>query len=150
MPFGPDKHSHLVLTQRLALLSILVPEYDDGLAFFVGKLGWKLHEDTELGHGKRWVRVAPLGAETQFLIAKAVGPQRDFIGKQGGGRVWLFLQTDDFAKDYAQMKEVGVTFEEAPRHEPYGTVAMFQDPFGNRWDLIQFTKPLTSALEPEN
>lgn len=85
------------------------------------------------------MRVAPKGAQTGFLLAKAVGQaQVDAIGNQGGGRVWLFLQTDDFDRDYDRLRATGVTFEEAPRDEPYGTVAVFGDPFGNRWDLIQF------------
>ncbi len=124
---------------HLALLAILVPEYDEGIAFFTQSLGFDLLEDTDMGGGKRWVRVAPPGAQTQFLLARAVGDQRSAIGQQGGGRVWLFLQTDDFARDHAAFLARGVTFEEEPRHEPYGTVAVFRDPFGNRWDLIQFT-----------
>ncbi|WP_375342409.1 VOC family protein [Yoonia maricola] len=124
---------------KLALLSILVPDYDAGIAFFVDQLGFDLLEDTDLGGSKRWVRVAPAGAETGFLLAKAVGAEQTAtIGNQGGGRVWLFLQTDDFARDHAAMRAKGVTFEEAPRHEPYGQVAVFRDPFGNRWDLIEF------------
>lgn len=127
------------MSQHLAMLAILVPDYDTGLEFFVGQLGFELLEDTELTSEKRWVRVAPTGAQTQFLLAQAVGDQRDAIGQQGGGRVWLFLQTDDFHRDYQIYKDAGIHFEEAPRSEPYGTVAVFQDPFGNRWDLIQFS-----------
>ena len=130
------------MTQHLALLSILVPTYADGIAFFVDTLGFDLREDSDLGDGKRWVRAAPRGAQTAFLLAEAKGDQRAFIGKQGGGRVWLFLQTDDFVRDHARFAANGVTFEEDPRHEPYGTVAVFRDPFGNRWDLIEFRKPL--------
>ena len=127
------------MTRHLALLSILVPDYDAGIAFFVGQMGFSLIEDTDLGDGKRWVRVGPEGAQTAFLLARAVGAdQTEAIGQQGGGRVWLFLQTDDFARDHAAMVANGVTFEESPRHEPYGQVAVFRDPFGNRWDLIQF------------
>jgi catechol 2,3-dioxygenase-like lactoylglutathione lyase family enzyme len=125
--------------QRLSTLSILVPEYDAGIAFFVGQLGFNLIEDTDQGH-KRWVKVAPKGAETAFLIAKATTPEQiAAIGNQGGGRVWLILETDNFARDHAAYVAAGVTFEEAPRHEPYGTVAVFADPFGNRWDLIEFS-----------
>ena len=124
---------------RLALLSVLVPDYDAGIAFFVGVLGFDLLEDTALGDGKRWVRVAPTGGGTAFLLAKAVGDQRAHIGRQGGGRVWLFLETDDFARDHAALTARGLAFQEAPRHEPYGTVAVFADPFGNRWDLIAFS-----------
>jgi catechol 2,3-dioxygenase-like lactoylglutathione lyase family enzyme len=129
------------VTQNLALLSILVPDYDAGIAFFVGQMGFDLLEDTDLGGGKRWVRVAPTGAETAFLLAKAVGEQQiAAIGNQGGGRVWLFLQTDDFGRDYTAMRANGVTFDEAPRDEHYGQVAVFSDPFGNRWDLIAFKR----------
>ncbi len=124
--------------QRLALLSILVPDYDEGIAFFVGQMGFELIEDTNLGDGKRWVRVAPTGAETKFLLAKAEGDQAAAVGNQGGGRVWLFLETNDFERDHRRMTSNGVSFEEPPRHEPYGIVAVFRDPFGNRWDLIQF------------
>jgi len=120
----------------LSALAILVPSYEAGIAFFVGQLGFDLLEDTDMGGGKRWVRVAPAGAQTAFLLARAVGEQAAFIGQQGGGRVWLFLETDNFARDHAAMTDKGVTFEEAPRHESYGTVAVFRDPFGNRWDLI--------------
>ncbi|MGP6088065.1 VOC family protein [Antarctobacter jejuensis] len=129
------------MSLHLALLSILVPTYEAGLDFFVGQMGFDLLEDTDLGGGKRWVRVAPTGAQTAFLLAEAKGEQAAFIGKQGGGRVWLFLQTDDFARDHARLSAAGVSFEEPPRHEPYGTVAVFCDPFGNRWDLIEFARP---------
>jgi catechol 2,3-dioxygenase-like lactoylglutathione lyase family enzyme len=125
--------------QRLSTLSILVPDYDAGIAFFVGQLGFNLIEDTDQGH-KRWVKVAPKGAETAFLIAKATTPEQfAAIGNQGGGRVWLILETDNFTRDHAAYVAAGVAFEEAPRHEPYGTVAVFADPFGNRWDLIEFS-----------
>lgn len=127
--------------QRLAMVSLLVPDYDDGIAFFVGQMGFELLEDTDLGGGKRWVRVAPTGAQTAFLLARAVGPQQTAaIGNQGGGRVWLFLETDDFVADHARLQSAGISFEESPRHEPYGVVAVFNDPFGNRWDLIQFAR----------
>lgn len=125
---------------KLSALAILVPDYDAGIAFFVGILGFDLLEDTDMGGGKRWVRVAPKGAQTAFLLARAVGDQAAFIGQQGGGRVWLFLETDDFARDHAAMRHKGVTFEEAPRHETYGIVAVFRDPWGNRWDLIEFAR----------
>ncbi len=127
------------MSRRLSLLAILVPDYAAGITFFVDQLGFALLEDTDQGGGKRWVRVAPAGAETEFLLAKAVGPtQNAAIGNQGGGRVWLFLETDDFARDHAAMTAKGIHFEEAPRQEVYGTVAVFRDPFGNRWDLIQY------------
>ncbi|QDY68693.1 VOC family protein [Qingshengfaniella alkalisoli] len=126
--------------RHLAMVAILVPDYDAGIDFFVGQLGFDLLEDTDLGDGKRWVRVAPEGAQTQFLLARAIGDQRDSIGRQGGGRVWLFLETDDFDRDHRAMLAAGITFEEAPRSAPYGKVAVFNDPFGNRWDLIEFSR----------
>ena len=127
--------------QRLAMISLLVPDYEAGLACYVGKMGFDLREDTDLGDDKRWVRVAPKGAETAFLLARAVGEvQQAAIGNQGGGRVWLFLETDNFSRDHEALLTNGITFEEAPRHEPYGTVAVFRDDFGNRWDLIQFAE----------
>ena len=109
------------------------------MRFFVGQLGFELLEDTDQGH-KRWVKVAPTGAETAFLIAKATTPEQiAAIGNQGGGRVWLILETSDFDRDHAAYLAAGITFEEDPRDEPYGKVAVFNDPFGNRWDLIEFT-----------
>ncbi|SFR35782.1 Catechol 2,3-dioxygenase [Yoonia tamlensis] len=131
------------MSQHLALLSLLVPDYDAGIAFYVGKMGFDLLENTDMGDAKRWVRVAPKGAQTAFLLARAVGEEQiAAIGNQGGGRVWLFLQTDDFNRDHAVMLANGVQFEEQPRDEPYGRVAVFCDPFGNRWDLIQFSPKL--------
>lgn len=126
------------MTQIIAIFTIVVPDYDDGIAFYVGKLGFDLLEDTPRGPGKRWVRVAPAGAETAILLAQADGPAQDAaIGNQTGDRVGFFLLTDDFARDYAAMKAAGVVFNETPRHEPYGSVVVFQDPWGNLWDLIQ-------------
>ena len=121
---------------KLAHLSLLVPDYDEGLAWFIRSLGWAVVADEDQGGGKRWVVVAPPGAGTSIVLARAVGDQTGTIGRQGGGRVWLFLQTCDFAADHARLSAAGVRFEEAPRHEPYGTVAVFADPWGNRWDLI--------------
>jgi catechol 2,3-dioxygenase-like lactoylglutathione lyase family enzyme len=124
---------------RLSALSVLVPDYDAGIAFFCGILGFDLVEDIDQGGDKRWVRVQPNGAQTGFILARAVGTdQIAAIGQQGGGRVWLFLETDDFDRDYADLQAKGVSFEQSPRDEPYGRVAVFADPFGNRWDLIQF------------
>lgn len=125
----------------LGLIAILVPSYEAGLTFFVGQLGFDLIEDSDFGDGKRWVRVAPPGAKTQFLLARAMEDQRALIGQQGGGRVWLFLHTDDFARDHAAMRAAGVKFDEEPRHEAFGIVAVFTDPFGNRWDLIEPATP---------
>jgi catechol 2,3-dioxygenase-like lactoylglutathione lyase family enzyme len=114
----------------------VVPDYDTAIAFYVGVLGFRLIEDIAQGH-KRWVTVEPPGGGSRLVLARAEGPdQRAAIGNQAGGRVFLFLTTDDFARDHAAMTLAGVRFEESPRHEPYGTVAVWRDPFGNRWDLI--------------
>jgi catechol 2,3-dioxygenase-like lactoylglutathione lyase family enzyme len=121
---------------RISALALVVPDYDQAIAFYVGKLGFRLTEDIDQGR-KRWVTVEPPGGGARLVLARAEGPaQRKTIGNQAGGRVFLFLQTDDFARDHAAMLTAGVIFEEAPRHEPYGTVAVWRDPFGNRWDLI--------------
>lgn len=127
------------MKQIISAVALLVPDYDDGLAFYVGVLGFDLIEDTELAPGKRWVLVAPKGSsETRLLLAKADGSdQEQAIGNQTGGRVFLFLKTDDFDRDFAAMSAQGVTFLEDPRCELYGKVVVFQDPFGNKWDLIQ-------------
>lgn len=122
---------------QLASVSFIVPDYDSGIAFFCETLGFDLVSDIEQGH-KRWVEVRAPRAATSVVIARADGPeQQAMIGNQGGGRVWLFLETDDFARDHARLTRHGIVFEETPRVEPYGTVAVFADPFGNRWDLIQ-------------
>ncbi|MEM1147593.1 MAG: VOC family protein [Pseudomonadota bacterium] len=119
-------------------VTLVVSDYDTAIIFYTQKLGFSLLEDTPLDAGKRWVRVAPPGAQTALLLAKADGAaQTAVIGQQTGGRVGFFLQTDDFARDHGAMQAKGVTFREAPRSEPYGTVAVFQDPFGNLWDLIE-------------
>ena len=124
---------------RIALFSLLVPDYDDALAFFL-RIGFECREDTDLGNGKRWVRIAPCDGETEILLARAVGDRQGAaIGEQGGGRVWLFLETKNLEADYRQMRAVGVQFESSPRDEPYGRVAVWSDPWGNRWDLIEFT-----------
>lgn len=124
----------------LASFALLVPDYDAAIAFFVKGMGFDLLEDrpqpSPSNPGKRWVRVGSAGS-VSILLAQAVGAQVDQIGKQGGGRVWLFLHTDDFDRDQARLVAEGARFEEEPRHEPYGTVAVFCDPWGNRWDLIQ-------------
>ncbi|MGA0607421.1 VOC family protein [Phenylobacterium sp. VNQ135] len=122
---------------HLAQLSYLVRDYDEAIAFFVGKLGFELVEDTDMGGGKRWVVVRPAGGQTGLLLAKATGDQADMVGKQAGGRVFLFLETDDFDRDHRRMIAAGVRFREAPRREPYGTVAVFEDLYGMGWDLIQ-------------
>lgn len=124
------------MSARISAVALVVPDYDAGIAFYVGKLGFRLVEDIDQGR-KRWVTVEPSGGGTRLVLATAEGAeQRAAIGNQAGGRVFLFLQTDDFARDHAAMLAAEVEFEEAPRHEPYGSVAVWRDPFGNRWDLI--------------
>ncbi|HXO99730.1 MAG TPA: VOC family protein [Luteibacter sp.] len=123
----------------LGAVTFLVHDYDEAIAFFVDALGFDLTEDTEQADGKRWVTVAPRGSNgTRLLLGRAVtDEQRAQVGKQGGGRVFLFLQTDDFVADHARMLAHGVRFREEPRYEPYGTVVVFEDLYGNGWDLIQ-------------
>ena len=126
------------MPQRLNLTALLVDDYDIALSFFAEKLGFEVREDTQLDDRKRWVVVAPQGAANGLLLARAVGErQRKAIGDQSGGRVFLFLETDDFARDHLAYTQRGVRFGEAPRHEPYGVVAVFEDLYGNRWDLIE-------------
>lgn len=127
------------MNQKIATLSLLVDDYDEAIAFYCDKLGFALHADQPLGEGKRWVLVAPPGSlGAQLLLARADGAsQRAAIGNQAGGRVALFLETDDFARDHAAMTQKGVNFLEAPRHEAYGSVAVFEDLYGNKWDLIE-------------
>ncbi|MET0273286.1 MAG: VOC family protein [Phenylobacterium sp.] len=125
------------MSQRLTLTALLVRDYDEALDFYVGKAGFDLVEDTDQGGGKRWVVVRPPGSDAGLLLARATGEQAARIGDQAGGRVFLFLQTDDFDADHARMSAAGVRFLEEPRREPYGTVAVFEDLYGTRWDLIQ-------------
>ena len=127
------------MKQTIARVALVVPDYDAAIGFYCGKLGFDLLEDTDLGDGKRWILVRPRGAtETALLIAKADGEaQKAAIGNQAGGRVGFFLFTDDFDRDHRAMREAGVRFLEEPRRETYGTVAVFADPFGNNWDLLQ-------------
>ncbi len=126
------------IRQRLSLLALLVRDYDEAIAFYVGQLGFELREDTRLSPEKRWVVVGPKGGETSLLLAKAVGePQVVAVGAQGGGRVFLFLETDDFDRDHARYVAAGVRFREQPRTEAYGKVAVFEDIYGNPWDLIE-------------
>jgi len=119
-------------------VALIVRDYDEAIRFFTQALGFTLVEDTAQDHGKRWVRVAPPGAAgTELLLARAATPsQQDAVGNQAGGRVFLFLRTADFQRDYARMKSQGVRFTEEPRHEEYGTVVVFLDLYGNKWDLI--------------
>ena len=122
---------------RLGLVTYVAREYDEAIGFFVGKLGFTLVEDTDMGGGKRWV-VVSAGEGASLLIARADGEQQEAsIGNQTGGRVGFFLQTDNFDRDFAEWTARGVVFREQPRHEVYGTVAVFEDVYGNAWDLIQ-------------
>lgn len=126
------------MPKRIAQFSLLVPDYDAAIAFFTA-IGFALVEDTDLGGDKRWVRIALPGAGTEVLLARAVGDRQvAAIGEQGGGRVWLFLETDDFDYDLKRLEAAGAVIEGVPRDEPYGRVVVWQDPFGNRWDLIQY------------
>jgi catechol 2,3-dioxygenase-like lactoylglutathione lyase family enzyme len=120
----------------IAAISLIVPDYDAAIAFYCGVLGFRLTEDVDQGR-KRWVTVEPPGGGARLVLARAgTEVERAAIGAQGAGRVWLFLRTDDFDRDHAAMLHAGVLFEEAPRSETYGRVAVWRDPFGNRWDLL--------------
>lgn len=127
------------MPQTLARVALLVREYDEALDWFTGVLGFTCLEDSPREAGKRWVVVAPPGAkEAALLLARAATEaQAAHVGRQGGGRVWLFLHTDDFNRDYAALRGRGVEFLEVPRVEPYGTVVVFEDLYGNKWDLIE-------------
>ncbi|NRA99025.1 MAG: VOC family protein [Rhodobacteraceae bacterium] len=127
------------MKQFLSAVALVVPDYDAGIAFYVDTLGFTLIDDIQMSPTKRWVTIAPPGStETRLLLARADGPlQEAAIGSQTGGRVAFILTTDDFVRDHAVMQARGVQFEEDPRHEPYGIVAVWQDPFGNRWDLLE-------------
>jgi catechol 2,3-dioxygenase-like lactoylglutathione lyase family enzyme len=124
------------MMQTIASVTLVVRDYDEALGFFTGSLGFKVIADTPLGEGKRWILVAPANPHgASLLLAQAsTSEQASRIGNQTGGRVFLFLHTDDFWRDYRQMKALGIKFREAPRDEPYGTVAVFEDLYGNQWD----------------
>jgi catechol 2,3-dioxygenase-like lactoylglutathione lyase family enzyme len=138
-PDESGRTSEITLTHSLAHVTLLVRDYDEAIAFFTHALAFRLIEDTPLGEGKRWVLVAPQGSvATSLLLARASTPEEESqIGHQAGGRVFLFLYTDDFGRDYKAMRNRGVTFAEAPRMEAYGTVAVFKDLYGNKWDLLE-------------
>lgn len=124
--------------RRVATVALVVADYHEAIRWYVDRAGFTLTSDVDLGGGKRWVTVEPAGGGARLLLAKADGAkQTASIGNQTGGRVAFFLETDDFARDHAAMLARGVEFREAPRHEPYGTVAVFADLYGNLWDLIQ-------------
>lgn len=122
----------------VARISLAVHDYEEAIAFFTGALGFEVVEDEPRGRGKRWVVVAPPGSGVGILLAKAVTPEQQArVGDQTGGRVLLFLHTDDFDAAYARMRAAGVRFAEAPRVEPHGKVVIFLDPYGNRFELIE-------------
>jgi len=127
------------MRRRIGLLTLVVKDYDEAIAFYVEKLGFELREDSALSADKRWVVISPANdAQTAILLARAAGLRQErAIGEQSGGRVFLFLETDDFWRDFATFSEKGVHFLESPRVEPYGVVAVFEDLYGNRWDLIE-------------
>lgn len=127
------------MPQRLSLVTLLVRDYDEALEWYRDRAGFELVEDTDRGDGTRWVVIRPPGSDgTNLLLARASSPdQQARVGDPGGGRVMHFLATEDFAADHARMLAAGVHFREEPRHEPYGSVAVFEDLYGNAWDLIQ-------------
>jgi catechol 2,3-dioxygenase-like lactoylglutathione lyase family enzyme len=127
------------MKQAIHALSLLVLDYDEAIAFYTNALRFNLVEDTPLGGGKRWVLVAPPGSSgCRLLLARAKNDEeRGCVGRQAAGRVWLFLHTDDFARDLREMRERGVRFVGEPRREAYGTVIVFEDLYGNRWDLVE-------------
>ena len=127
------------MPQRLSLVTLLVRDYDEALEWYRDRAGFELVEDTDRGDGTRWVVVRPAGSDgTNVLLARAsTTEQQARVGDSGGGRVMHFLATDDFAADHARMVAAGVHFREEPRHESYGSVAVFEDLYGNAWDLIQ-------------
>lgn len=131
------------MTAHVAMIAVLVRDYDEAIAWYRDALGFALLEDDDHGGGKRWVRMAPAGnAQFSLLLARAASPaQSAAIGNQHGGRVGFFLHTDDFARDHARLAAAGAQFEESPRHEAYGTVVVFRDLYGNRWDLIGRSTP---------
>jgi catechol 2,3-dioxygenase-like lactoylglutathione lyase family enzyme len=127
------------MAESLACVTLVVRDYDEAIAFFTDALGFVLLEDSPRENGKRWVVVAPAGdTGGRLLLAEAATAEQErAIGNQTGGRVGFFLHTDDFAKAHQTMSAKGVRFLEEPRHEPYGTVAVFEDLYGNRWDLLE-------------
>jgi|SRR5579863_1566248 catechol 2,3-dioxygenase-like lactoylglutathione lyase family enzyme len=127
------------MQQKLGYVALVVREYDEAIAFYIQSLGFQLIEHTDLGNGKRWVRVRPQGSSgTDLLLARAVNTeQASRVGNQTGGRVFLFLHTDDFWRDYRAMTARGVKFVRPPSQESYATVAVFEDLYGNQWDLLE-------------
>ena len=139
----PSVRYSVSMAQVLTQIALVVREYEEAIRFYVDVLGFELLEDTDLGDGKRWVRVAPRGSGAAgLLLARATTPaQQSAVGNQSGGRVFLFLETDDFARDHGAYRARGVRFMESPREEVYGTVAVFFDLYGNKIDLIGRRRP---------
>jgi len=131
------------MQQEIGYVALVVREYDEAIAFYTQSLGFNLIEDNDLGNGKRWVRVRPPGSTgTDLLLARAVNPeQASRIGNQTGGRVFLFLHTDDLWRDHRALTARGVKFVRMPKEEPYRTVAVFEDLYGTQWDLLQLKTP---------
>jgi catechol 2,3-dioxygenase-like lactoylglutathione lyase family enzyme len=132
------------MRQSIVHVALVVRDYDEAIAFFCGKLHFDLVEDSyQAEQHKRWVLVAPPGSKgTSILLARAASPEQEsYIGRQTGGRVFLFLQTDDFRRDYERMREAGIRFVREPKQAPYGTVAVFEDLYGNLWDLVELVSP---------
>ncbi len=126
------------MVQTIGNVALVVRDYDEAIQFFTQSLGFELRQDTNLGGDKRWVVVAPDSTGCGLLLAKAVNTEQEkAIGNQSGGRVFMFLHTNNFARDHEKMLSRGVRFLESPRHESYGTVAVFADLYGNKWDLLQ-------------
>jgi len=124
--------------QRIVTITLVVADYNEAIAWYTERLGFRLFEDTDLGGGKRWVTVGPADNGVRLLLAQPKNAEeRSRVGNQTGGRVFLFLETDDFARDHSAMLSRGVEFQETPRHEAYGTVAVFADLYGNLWDLLE-------------
>lgn len=127
--------------QHIGQLALVVRDYDEAIEFYTQKIGFQLLEDTDRGNGKRWVRVAPPASQCELLLARAVNErQKTAVGNQTGGRVFLFMYTDDFWRDFKTFNDKGVSFVRPPKEEDYGTVAVFEDLYGNRWDLIESAK----------
>ena len=140
------------MKQKIAHIALVVNDYDEAIQFYTKKLNFKLVEDTKLSEEKRWVVIAPPGArESSLVLAKADTEKQSLsIGNQTGGRVFLFLFTDDFQRDYTAMLEKGVKFVRKPQKEPYGTVAVFEDLYGNLWDLLEPSDSNHGNIENQN
>jgi len=139
MPESLQQAEQQPVQQKIGNIALLVADYDDAIAFYTSKLQFSLIADTDLGDGKRWIEIAPPNSNgSHLLLAKASNAQQQAaVGNQTGGRVFLFLHTNDFWRDYHAMQAKGVKFNEQPREESYGTVAVFEDLYGNKWDLLQ-------------